>query len=103
MMDERVLIADLESRHPPVLHVRLVAVGDVDVSPATDPALVAVIEPLEPVQIVEIPGGGRALAVDLERVERLVASRVARRLECRERSILKAAEKRAGVVDADRL
>ena len=43
------------------------------------------------------------LAVDLERVERLVPARVARRLEGRERSVLEPGQKRARIVDADRL
>ena len=54
-------------------------------------------------EIVEIPARGRALAVDLERVERLVPARVARRLEERERSVLKPSHERARIVDADRL
>ena len=43
------------------------------------------------------------LAVDLERVERLVAARVTRRFERRERTVAEAREERAGVVDADLL
>ena len=39
LMDERVLVADLQARHPPVLHVRMVAVGDVDAAPAAHAAL----------------------------------------------------------------
>src|SRR5258708_21012969 len=34
LVRERVLVADLQARHPPVLHVRLIAVGDVNVAPA---------------------------------------------------------------------
>ncbi len=43
------------------------------------------------------------LAVDFERVERLVPARVARRLERRERSVLEPAQERARVVDPDGL
>src|ERR1044071_5061909 len=34
LMGERVLVADLQPRHPPMLHVGMVAVGDVDAAPA---------------------------------------------------------------------
>ena len=43
------------------------------------------------------------LAVDLERVERFVSARIAGGFEGRERTVPKARQKRAGVVDADRL
>ena len=103
LMDERVLVADLQARHPPVLHVGMIAVGDVHAAPAAHAAFVAVIEVLDAMQIVQIPERRRVLAVDLERVERLVPARVARRFERRERSVLEAAQERARVVDADRL
>ena len=95
LMDEGVLVADLQARHPPVLHVGMIAVGDVERAPAAQPALVAVIEILQPVQIVQIPGDRGVLAVDLERVERLVAAGVAGRLEGGERAVGEAGEKRA--------
>ena len=49
------LVADLQARHPPVLHVGMVAVGDVNAPPAADVPLVAVVEVLEPVQVVQVP------------------------------------------------
>ena len=54
-MDEGVLVADLQAGHPPVLHIRMIAIGDVDAAPAAQPAFVAMIEILQPVQIVQIP------------------------------------------------
>src|SRR5262245_60395489 len=92
LVDERVLVADLQAGHPPVLHIRMIAVGDVDAAPAAQLPLVSMVEPLEPVEIVEIPSRRGVLAVDLERVERLVPARVPRRLEERERSVLEACE-----------
>ena len=103
LVDEGVLVADLQPGHPPVLHVGMIAVGDVHAAPAAHPPFVAVIEVLDAMQIVQVPERRRVLAVDLERVERLVPARVARRLERRERTVLEPAEKRARVVDADRL
>src|SRR5262245_30766406 len=102
-MRERVLVTDLQARYPPVLHVRLVAIGHVNVSPAAHAPLIGVIEVLDPMQIVKVPERGRVLAVDLERVERLVSARIPRGFERRERSILEAREKRTRVVDADGL
>ena len=102
-MDECVLVPNLQAGHPPVLHVGMIAVGDMHAAPAPQRPLVAVIEPLHPVQIVQIPARRRVLAVDLERVEGLVAARVASRLEQRERPVLEAPEKRARIVDSDRL
>ena len=55
LVDEGVLVADLQARHPPVLHVGLVAVGDVDAAPAAHAALVAVIEVLQAMQVVQVP------------------------------------------------
>ena len=97
---KRVLVADLQARHPPVLHVRLVAVGDVDRPPAADDGLVAVVEVAEPMQVVQVPGDRGVLAVDLERVQGLVAAGVAGGLEVAQRAVAEAAEERAGVVDA---
>ena len=103
LVHEGVLVADLEAGHPPVLHVGMVAVGDVDRLPAPEHAGVAVVEVLEPVEVVEVPLQRGLLAVDLEGVERLVAAGVAGRLEEAERAVLEPAEERAGVVDLDRL
>ena len=36
LMRERMLIADLQSRYPPIPHVGLVAIGDMNTTPATD-------------------------------------------------------------------
>ena len=62
-----------------------------------------VVEVLQAVQVVQVPEDGRVLAVDLERVERLVAARVARGFEGGERAVVEARQEEAGVVDADRL
>ena len=81
LVDKAMFVANLQARHPPVLHVRLVAITDVNRAPATNFALVAMVEILEPVQIVKVPENGRVLAIDLEGVERLVAAGVTGRLE----------------------
>src|ERR1051325_4896590 len=77
LMNERVLVTDLQARHPPFAHVGMVAVADVDAAPAAQASFVAMLEVLQPVQIVQVPGNGSVLAVDLESVEGLVAAGVA--------------------------
>ena len=79
----------------------MIAVGDVNRAPAPQPPLVAVIEELQAMQIVQIPGNRSVLAVDLERVGRLVPARIARRLEGRERAVCEARVEGARVIDAN--
>ena len=64
LVDERVFVAYLESRNPPILHVGMVSVGEVNALPSAQAPLIAVVEVIEPVQIVKIPRGRGALTVD---------------------------------------
>src|SRR5690606_12917524 len=43
LVDEAVLVADRQPRHPPLVHVGMVAVGDVDRAPAAERAFVAMV------------------------------------------------------------
>src|SRR5207302_1422954 len=54
LMHERGLVTDLQARHPPLVHVRVPAavVGHMDRTPAAQPALIAVVEVLQPMEIV---------------------------------------------------
>jgi hypothetical protein len=56
VVDEGMLVTDLQAGDPPVAHVGLVAVGDVDAAPAADDRVVAVIEVAQAVQVVQVPG-----------------------------------------------
>src|SRR5438034_3371150 len=58
------------------------------------------VEPLQAVQVVQVPLDRGFFAVDLESVERLVAAGVASALEQAEGAVAEVAEERAGVVDA---
>src|SRR5689334_10676870 len=98
-MCEGVLVADLQSGHPPALHIWMIAVGDVHVPPAAELSFIAMVEHLQAVQVVQIPECRRMFSVDLERVERLVSARVSRRFERGQRSVFETAEKRARIVD----
>src|SRR3954465_3782181 len=44
LMNESVFIPDLETGHPPVLHVRMFPIGDMDGAPTAEPAFIAIIE-----------------------------------------------------------
>jgi len=52
LMHEAVLIADLKAGYPPLVHVRLVAIRDVDGGLAMHAAFITMVEILEPVQVV---------------------------------------------------
>src|SRR5438445_433022 len=97
------LVADLQPGHPPVTHIRMVAIRDVNASPPAHAPLVAVIEVLQSMQIMQVPNDRRMLAINFERIQRLVPASVSRCFERRERSVLKARQKRTRIVDADRL
>ena len=73
LMNEGVFVADTETRNPPFVEIGVVTITDMDAAPASDHALVRVIEILEAIEIVKIPPDGRILAVDFERVEGLVS------------------------------
>ncbi len=51
-MHEALGITDLQSRHPPVLHVRLISISHVDAAPTADNPFIAVIEDFEAMQVV---------------------------------------------------
>src|SRR5690606_42036980 len=74
LVNERVLVSDRKARHPPPVHIRLIAVSDKDGTPAANEGVVTVIKVFQPVQVVKIPTDRSMLAVDLEGVQRFVAS-----------------------------
>src|SRR5258706_9218586 len=55
LVDEGVFVTELEAGDPPVLHVRMFAVGGVDGLPAAKRAFVAGVEIFEAMEIVEVP------------------------------------------------
>ena len=64
LVGERVFVTDLQTWDPPVAHVGLVSIGDVNAAPASNDRVVVVIEVLEAMQVVEIPGDAGVFAVD---------------------------------------
>ena len=70
-MDECVLVADLQTGHPPMLHIRMIAVTHVNISPAAQPSFITMIEPLNAVQIMQIPHRRPVFSIDFERIQRL--------------------------------
>ena len=81
MVDEGVFVTDLQTGNPPFVHVGMVAIGHVDGTPSSKIAFVLVVEPLEAVQVVQVPLDRGMLTVDLERVEGLVTASVAGRFK----------------------
>ena len=81
----------------------MVAVGRVDAGPTATIAGDSVVEVVEAVEVMQVPLEGLVLAVDLERVEGLVAAGVAGGLELRDRAVFEAAQEDGGVVDGDGL
>ena len=79
----------------------MVAIGDVNASPAAQAALIPVIEKLQAVQIVQVPDDGRILAVDFECVECFMTAGIAGGLKGGQRAVAEARQEEAGVVDAD--
>lgn len=68
-VDKRVLVAEAETRDPPVSGVGVVAIGDVDAGPATGFTGYIVVEVRKTVEVVEVPREGLFVAVDLEGLE----------------------------------
>ena len=77
-MDKRVLVTDLQPRHPPLLHIWMFGICDVNATPPTQFAHVAMIEILQAMQIMQVPNERRFLAVDFQRVEGFVAAGITR-------------------------
>ena len=100
-MDERMLITNLKTWNPPITHIGLVPVRNVNASPASYNRLVRMIEILEPMQIMQIPSDTCVFAVDFQGVKGFVAACIAGRLEESERAVIEVAEERASVVDVD--
>ena len=101
LVNKRVLVSNLQSGNPPVLHIWVVAIRDVDALPPTQVALVAIVEVLQAMQIVQVPRGRRLFTVNLQSEQRLVPSRIAGCFKQRSRAIGKSTKKRACVVDLD--
>src|SRR3954468_5831839 len=101
VMDKRVLVANLEARYPPLPHIGLITIRNVHAAPTTDDRLVAMIEIVEAVKIVQVPGDGGVGAIYFECIERLWTACVGSGFEDGERAVLESAEEGACIVDAD--
>src|SRR5262245_9404554 len=81
----------------------MIAIGDMQAAPSAQLALIAVVEPLQAMEIVQVPRDRCMLTVDLQRVQRLVAPGVAGGLKRRQRSVAEPRQEKTRVVDPDRL
>ena len=100
-MHKGVFVADAQAGHPPLVHVRHVAVCDVYAAPAARGRLVAVIEELQTVEVMQIPADGGVGTIDLQRVQGFVAAGVPGGFKQTERAIVEVTMEDAGVVDSD--
>src|ERR1700722_776849 len=98
LVNERMFVPNLEAWNPPVLHVWMIAIGNVNALPAAQLALIAIVKVIEPVQVMEIPRSGRALAVDFQREEGFVPAGVPCSFKQGEGTIFKPAKKCACIV-----
>src|SRR4051794_30037119 len=103
LVNKGVLVTDLKAGNPPVLHVRMIAVCDVNASPAAERTLIAVVEVFEPVEIMEVPAQRGELAVDLKCVECFVPPRIASGFEGCNRTVTESRKECACIVDTDGL
>ena len=76
LVNEGMFVTDLESRDPPFVHIGHIAIGAVDLVPATDNGVVTVIEVFESVKVMEVPLNGGFFSVDFEGVEGFVSAGV---------------------------
>ncbi len=81
----------------------MIAIADVDRAPTAELALVLVVEPLQPVKIMQVPLDRGVLTVDLEGVQRLVPAGIAGGFEEPEGTVVEMTKEGAGVIDADLL
>ena len=75
-MHKAVLIANSQTRNPPTVHVRMITIGNMDRTPATQRPLVLIVKPLQTVQVVQIPCDAAVFAIDFKSIEGLVATSV---------------------------
>ena len=109
-VDERVLVADGAAGHPPVLHVGVLEIGDVDPLPAGEVVLdllagrrIDVAEILQHVRVFQVEEDRAVFAVELEGVVVLPPAGVAGALERAQGAVGEDGQEHAGVVDGDRL
>ena len=73
-MNKTMFIADAQTWHPPFVHIGLVAIGHMDGTPAANDGLITMIKIFQSVQVMQVPTDGSMLTVDLESIQRFMAS-----------------------------
>src|SRR6266436_5926175 len=99
-MNKRMFITDLQSWHPPFIHVGMIAIRDVQRSPTAHASFVAMIKILQAVQIMQVPENRSMFAVDFESIQGLVPTRITSRFKGGEGPVVKPGEESASIVDA---
>ena len=88
-MYKGVLVTDAETRHPPLVHIRHIAVSYMHTAPTAGGGVVAVVEELEAVEVMQIPADGGIGSVNFKRVQRFVAAGIPRGFKLAEGAINK--------------
>src|SRR4051812_48458699 len=101
-MDKGMFIPDLQPWDPPLLHVRMFAIGHVNAPPPAQTPLVLIVEELQPVQVMQIPANRTELAVDFKCVESFMSPRISSSLKCREGTVSEACQERARILNPHR-
>ena len=101
LMNEAMFVANLQAWHPPLTHVRMVTICHMNCAPTPNAALIAMLEILQTVQIVQVPENGGMFTINLERIKCFMPSGVAGGLKRRKGAIFKAGKKSAGIIDSD--
>jgi hypothetical protein len=68
LMHERMFVSNAQSRYPPFVHVRLLAIRHMYGSPSPQVGFIAVIKILQSVEVMQIPAQGAVGTVDLKGV-----------------------------------
>ena len=86
-----------------MLHVRMVAIGHVNALPAANLAFVLIVAVFETVKVVQVPADRGVFAVDLKRIQSLVATSLTRGFKQAQRAVGEVAQEGTGIVNADLL
>ena len=81
MVHKGMLVPNLQPRNPPVGHIGVIPIRDVNRTPSAQISFVAMVEPLQSVQVMQIPLNRGVFTVDFKGVQGLVSPGIACGLE----------------------
>ena len=102
LVDEAMLVTDVQSGHPPLVHIGVFSsvVGDMDGSPATGLGVfLVVLEVFETVKVMQVPEERTIGTVDLEGIKCLVTSGITGGFEYCQGTVGELGQKGAGIIN----